>query len=204
MVEESIEKFHATGGRLLGVLGLVAALALMVLGAVEGAPVWGVGLVAVIGVLIWASMLRPGVRIVGDRLELRNMFVTLGVPLGAIEDVAVRRFLALRAGDRRFVSPAIGRTLRQTTRPAKRDQPGGGPDGEGRDLVALAARSYPDFVEARIRTAAADHRTRLGIKGWSDEQRALADDVRTDLAWPEIGALAVAVLVLLVGIVLAL
>ena len=114
----------------------------------------------------------------------------------------MRRVLAVRAGERRFVSPAISRSLRQTMRPKKRDQLGATGD-EARDLVALAARSYPDYVEQRIRDAASDHRDRLGIKGWSDDQEALASDVRVDPSWPELGALVVAVLILVVGIVLA-
>jgi hypothetical protein len=189
MAEESIEKFQPTNGRVVGVLGLVAVLALMTLGAIDGYPVWAVGLLAVVAVMTWAAVLRPGVRIVGDDLELRNMFVTQSVPLGAIEEVAVRRVLAIRAGDRRFVSPAISRSLRQTLRPKKGDQP---------------VPAYPDFVEGRIRAAAADHRDRVGIRARSDEQDALAHDVRSDPAWPELGALAVAVLILLVGVVLAL
>ncbi len=204
MAAEGIEKFQPTNGRVVGVLGLAAVLVLMTLGAIEGYPMWGVGLLAVVGVLTWAAVLRPGVQIADDKLVLRNMFVTQAVPLGAIEEVAVRRVLVIRAGDRRYVSPVISRSLRQTLRPKRRDLAGGGLVDEGPDLVALAARSYPDFVEGRIRVAAADHRDRLGIKGLSDQQDALARDVRHDLAWPELGALAVAVLITLVGIVIAL
>ncbi len=119
MAEEKIEKFQPTNGRLVGVLGLAVVLGLMVVGAIDGYPVWGVGLLAVVAVLTWAAVLRPGVRIVGDELELRNMFFTQAVPLGAIEEVVVRRVLAVRAGERRFVSPAISRTLRQSMRPKK-------------------------------------------------------------------------------------
>jgi hypothetical protein len=199
VTEESVETFRPTSGRVFGVIGLLGVVVLLVLGVVEGFPVWVLGLVATIGVLVWSAMLRPGVRIVGDKLELRDMFRTSAVPLAAIEDVAVRRVLVVRAGERRFVSPAIGRTLRQTMR----SQPTSGAPTDGRDLVALAASSYPDYVEGRIRTAAADHRARLGIRAWSDEQQALARDVRREPAWPELGVLAVALLVSLVGIVLA-
>ena len=183
------ETFRPTNGRVVGVLGLVVVLALLTLGAVDGLPLWGVGLLAVTGVLIWAAVLRPGVRISGDELVLRNMLVTVAVPLGAIEEVTVHRVLAVRAGDRRFVSPAINRSMRQTLRAKKGAQP---------------APSYPDFVEERIRTAAADHRERRGISGPSDDQEALARQVRRDPAWPERVALAVAVVILLAGVVLAL
>ncbi len=195
MAEETIEKFHPTNGRVVGVLGLIAVLVLLVLGAFEGFPVWTVGLLAVVAVLTWASVLRPSVRIVGDELELRNMFLTQSLPLGAIEEVSVRRVLAVRAGDRRFVSPAISRSLRQTLHPKKR---------KSDDPVALAATSYPDFVEERLRTAAQDHLDRLGIRARSDEQLALVSAVRTEPARLELGALGVTVLVMLVGFVLLL
>ncbi len=152
-----------------------------------------------VAVLTWAAVLRPSVRIVGDELELRNMFFTQAVPLCAIEDVVVRRVLAVRAGERRFVSPAISRTLRQSVRPKKQ----GGNAG-----LAPAATSYPDFVEERIRSAAQDHRDRLGIRArpmtGSGEQQDPGRVVRTEPAWPELGALALALLVLLAGVVIAL
>lgn len=201
MTEETVEVFRPTNGRVVGVLGLVVVVGLLVLGAVDGFALWVMGLLATVGVLTWAAMLRPGVRIVGDELELRDMFLTSTLPLGAIEEVAVRRVLVVRAGERRLVSPAISRTLRQTMRPKKTAR-GVAPDG-GDDVVALAMSSYPDFVEHRIRGAATDHRDRLGIRARSPEQRAQAEHLRRELAWPELGALSVAVLVLLVGIVLA-
>ncbi len=195
MAEEKIEKFLPTNGRVVGMLGLAVVLALMVLGAIDGYPVWGVGLLAVVAVLTWSSVLRPGVRIVNDDLELRNMFFTQTLPLGAIEEVVVRRVLAVRAGERRFVSPAISRSLRQSMHPKRK---------RGTEQLALAASSYPDFVEQRIRAAAEDHRDRLGIRARSDEQLALADVVRTEPALPELAALAVALLVMLAGFVIAL
>ena len=76
-------------------------------------------------------------------------------------------------------------------------------EGEADQPVALAATSYPDFVEERIRAAAQDHRDRLGIRARSDEQLALAAVVRTDLAWPELCALTAAALILVLGILLA-
>jgi hypothetical protein len=203
MADDGIERFHPTSGRAAGVVGLALVAVLLAVAALDGAPVWMFGGLAVIGVLVWASMLRPRVQIADDRLELRNMFVDVDIPVGAIEQVAVRQVLAVRAGDRRFVSPAIGRTLRQVVRSGRRGEAAGA-GGEERDLVALATASYPDYVEERIRLAAADHRKRLGVTRWSQEQQALALDVRREPARPELGALAVAALVLLVGIVLAL
>jgi hypothetical protein len=203
VAEQNEETFRPTDGRVAGVLTLIVVLGLMALGVVADYPLWGFGLLAAIGVLTWAAMLQPVVRIADDELVLRNMFITIGIPLAAVEEVAVGRVLAVRAGGRRYVSPAISRTLRQTLR-SRRQGVGRDPDDLGRDLVALAASSYPDFVEERIRIAAADHRDRLDIKGWSDEQDALARQVRRDLSWPELAALGVALVVTLVGVVVEL
>ena len=198
--DNHVENFRPTNGRFVGAVGLIGALAVFVVAVLEDAPLWLLGLSALVAVLVWASVLRPGVRIVGDELELRNMLTTSGIPLAAIEEVVVRRVLAVRAGDRRFVSPAISRTLRQTLRP----KPGSLVANKGDDLVALAAASYPDFVEHRIRQAVADHRARLGIRARSVDQQALGAAIRSERAWPELAALVAAGLVLVVGIVRAL
>ena len=49
----------------------------------------------------------------GRELVLRNMLSTIYIPLAAIEEVAVRQVLAVRAGDKRYVCAGVGRTLRQ-------------------------------------------------------------------------------------------
>ena len=71
-----------------------------------GAPcAWGA---AFAGILSYAALLRPAVRVDSDALVLRNMLDTNVVPLAAIDEVAVRQVLAVRADEKRYVSPAIG------------------------------------------------------------------------------------------------
>ena len=121
---------------------------------------------------------------------MRNMLHTARIPLAAIDQVAVRQVLAVSAGEQRYVSPAIGKTWRQTLRSGRaRSEP-------------TATQSYPVYVEERISQLAEDARAQRGVRRFSAEQAELAGDARRSWAWPEIGGLALAavafVLVLLV------
>ncbi|MCW2766692.1 MAG: hypothetical protein JWO11_2651 [Nocardioides sp.] len=183
MGNQSVERFRPTSGRVTGSIGLVVALAVVVIGIFDreafGPPVVAAALV--IAVLVWASTLRPRVSVTEECLVLRNMLDTVSIPLASIEEVAVRQVLAVRVGRRRYVSPAVGRSWRQTIKSNKSERAGD---------VALA--SYPDFVEQRIRQRCDDERAKRGIERYSDEQVALAADVQRRPAWFEIAALAVA------------
>jgi hypothetical protein len=183
--DEQVERFTVWSSRIVGVIGLVT-VALIVLLGVTGAggdyhpAVYaGCGLV---GVVIWVAILRPEVAIAGDRLVLRNPLNTVGIPLAAIEQIAVRRWLAVRVGDRTLTNAGISRSRRQGVRDDQRQDVTG---------VEIAALSYGAIVERRIQRRAQDARDRQGIKIYSDEQLALAADVRRTWAWPEIAALAV-------------
>ena len=115
--DAKVERFEPTGGRVLGVIALVAAVAAVVIGIVDrnhGYPMSVVLGAVVFGILVWAAMLRPRVWVTEEQLVMRNMLHTVRIPLAAIEQVAVRQVLAVSAGEQRFVSPAIGRSFRQT------------------------------------------------------------------------------------------
>lgn len=192
MSEEPVERFRPTSGRILGVIALVIALAVVVIGVVDreagfSAPV--VAAAVVIGVLVWSAMLRPKVWVTQQDLVLRNMLHTVCIPLAAIEQVAVRQVLAVSAGEKRFVSPAIGRNWRQAFRANRAAR------------QPTAVESYPVFVEERIAQLAEDARARSGVTLLSDEQLVLAEGVRRTWAWPEIVALALASLAFVVTLV---
>src|SRR5690349_17232228 len=93
------ERFPPTSGRVMGVVavGLCAVvLAYAVLDGDQGfeAPVaWAA---AFAGVLSYAALLRPAVRVESGALVLRNMLDTNEIPLAAIQEVAVRQVLAVR------------------------------------------------------------------------------------------------------------
>ena len=142
----------------------------------------------VFGVLVWAAMLRPRVWATEEDLVLRNMLHTARIPLAAIEQVVVRQVLAVSAGEQRYVSPAIGKSLRQTLKSGSPGEPATARAGDGR-----RTRRYPDFVEERISRLAEDARAKRGIgaalRRAAGARRRRAHD---RWAWPEIVGLVVA------------
>lgn len=200
-MSEPVEWFRPTSGRVLGSIGLVVAAAVVVLAVIDrdasGAPATGVGALLA-AVLIWAAMLRPRVGITPSTLVLRNMVDTVHLPLAAVEQLAVRQFLAVRVGEKRFVSAALGHSWRSLARRAARERRAAAPL-EPENVSQIA---YPDLVADRIRHAAEAARLDAGVALLSDEQLALAAGVRREPAWPEI--LAAVMLALLLVLLIAL
>ena len=191
MAESQVEEFRPTSGRAMGVVGLLVCAVVVVYGVLtDGFPVAWIWVALVVGVLVWSSSLRPRVAATSSHLVLRNMLSTVSVPLAAIEQVVVSQVLAVRVGEKRYVSPAIGKSWRQAIK------------GNRQKPTATSETPYPVFVEERISRLASDARDQAGVALLSDEQLALASDVRRTWAWPEIGALALATGGLLVALVL--
>ena len=186
MAEERVERFTSWGSRALGGLGLALVALVLVLGipAVDHTyppVVYACCGLAAVG--IWVTLVRPSVAVVGDRLVLRNPLSTVRVPLAAIEQVVVRQWLAVSAGDQRFTCSGVGRSMWQ----ARRDDQRGGVDGvTGTEIGRL---SYGAIVERRIDKLAEDARARQGVERYSDEQQVLARETQKDWALPEIGLL---------------
>jgi len=199
--EEVAERFRPTSGRVTGFFVAVVGLAVVLVAALPGdqgiAPyvVWGVLLALV---LAWGAMIRPGVWATDDDLVLRNMLSTTTIPLAAIEQVVVRQVLAVRAGHRRYVSPAVGTSLRQLRHVKKQANDDTMPGQPRLDAP------YGTFVEDRIHHLAELARVREGIGLMSDEQIARADDVRREWAYVEIAALVTTGLGFALAVVLAL
>jgi hypothetical protein len=195
VADDVVESFRATSGRVTGTVALLVVTALLVTAAWPGDQgiaayvVWGALFLAA---LTWAAMLRPGLWVTESHLVMRNMLSTISVPLAAIEEVVVRQVCAVRVGERRYVSPVVGKTLREV-RQERRQKRAPTPD----------TMSYPAFVEDRIHQLAEQAREQAGVTLMSDEQVALAAGVRRDWAWFEIVALAVTFVGLVVTIVLA-
>ena len=183
MADDVVERFRPTSGRVTGVLALLVVAAVLVIAVVDPDAFPGpvIAAAAVVGVLVWAAMLRPCAWATERSLVLRGMLDTVSLPLASIEDVAVRQVLAVRAGERRYVSSAVGRSMRQVVRSRS-----GSASSAPHDPSKV---SYADFVEERIRQLAEDARAGAGIARYSDEQVALAADVRRRPAWLEIVAL---------------
>jgi hypothetical protein len=176
VAEDAVEDFRPSSGRISGVLGLGLCVATVVLGVAEfdeGFPPAVVWAALFAGVLFWAAMLRPRVRVSGSELRLRNMLDTITLPLASIEQIVVRQVLSVRAGDRRYVSSAVGKTWRQAMKRDRERKPG-------------AEAPYPVFVEERLSQLAENARSKQGIALMSDEQLELAKAIRREWAWPEI------------------
>ena len=193
MSDEQPERFAPTSGRVVGVVGILLAVTLVGFGLFDrdaGIADWAVALAALFGVLVWASVLRPRVSLVGEDLELRTMLETDLIPLAAIESLVIRQFLAVRVGGKRFVCPALGKRRRQLSGRAQFGSEAVANRLRGKPAATHTTISPVDFAEQRIRQRMDDARTARGIRPGSAEQQALASEVRRQPAWPEIVALA--------------
>ena len=194
MDESETEKFKPTNSRVFGVLAVLAAFVVPVLWVVDrdaGIPGWLVWLSLLFGVLAFGSMLLPAIWLTSERLVLRNMLETVSIPLGSIEQVVVRQVTAVLAGEKRYVSSAVGKSWRQALRSNR--------TGRAHDPTMLQPANphdmaYADFVQQRIYERATQHRSRLGIANSSDEQLELARGIEREPGWPMIAAVAVCVL----------
>ena len=187
-------RFRPTGGRVMGSLAVIAALVVVAI-AVSDPGVVPVAVVAgsvLLGVLGWASMLWPRVSVTADDLVLRTMVEYQRLPLAAIEDLVVRQVLAVRVGDKRYVSTAVGKSWRKAMAGDRQ-----GPRNDDKPITEVA---YADYVEQEIRRRMEQARAEAGVGLLSDEQLALAAGVRREPAWLPIGLIAVAVLGLLAAI----
>jgi hypothetical protein len=196
MQQQQVEKFHPTSGRVSAVLVLLLAGVVVVVGVADpgsvAAPVIAGAVLA--AVLAWATMLRPALMATRDELVMRNMLETVHVPLAAVEQLAVRQVLAVRVGERRYVSTVVGRPWRKVARsPRAGGDSTGGKDGE---------KAYADFVEERLHHLMKEAREAAGVRSLSDEQLALADDVRREPAWLPIVLASVAAAVFVVTLFL--
>ena len=180
------EWFRGSSNGVWAIVALVAVVAVIVGDAVSG---WhlAVTLGAVLfGLLAYATFVRPRVGVERGELVLHHLYSTQRLPVAAVESVAIGRTFEATAAGRHYVSSAIMRPLRQAISLQ-------GP--------ATPETSYPDFVEARIRSLADDARATAGIARESEEQWALAEDVRRTWDWPLIGVTVVVAVAFVVAIV---
>ena len=191
----TVEKFARNGGQVVAGFGALVVVAMLVGWAVDPGQVafWVVPLALVIAMVIWTSTLRPRVLVQGSSLVLRNMLTTVWIPLAAIEEVAVRQVMAVRAGGKRHVCAGVGRSLRQAMKGSAMQHAREGMGGLRGEMAKAAVKepgmNYADFVEIRIQELVNEDRARRGLKRGSPEVHELAAGIRRDLAWPEIAGL---------------
>lgn len=216
------EDFRPTNGPVVGLLALAVLAGVVVLDVlgqgVDLAP-WGYALLVLLGVLVWAAVLRPRVWVGQGDLVLRTMLETVRLPLAAVETIAVRQVLVVTAGGRRYVCPALGRSRRALVRGSGSGGGRGGGGGVGAfvgvrswgdgapvegDEVARRSHEralgvdYPHYVEGRLLELTDRARLEARVRPGSDAQRELAAGVRREPAWPEIAALVLSTAALVV------
>lgn len=203
-----IERFRPTNGRIVGWLGIalcVFAAVSFVIAEPAHVAVPGVLACALVALLVWLAMLRPAVWASVTNLHVRTLASTVSIPMASIEMVVVRRYLLVRSGGRKYICPAIGRSLRKTVRsemkwrPMQFMSPTGSlerlEDSAGQGVATDVAHAYDlayaDFVEQRIARLAADDRARRGIEERSEEEYELGSHVVRRSAWLELAGVAV-------------
>lgn len=195
---EVVERFRPTSGRLTGALGLVVAGVVLLVGVVErdrGFPLWLIAAAVLAAVLVWTSMLRPGLWATREHLVMRNMLETVTIPLAAIESYNVRQVLVVLAGDRRHVSTVLGRSWRNVALGNRRVRPGA-------DGTLPTELPYVDWAQERLGQLIDDARAAAGVRVGSPEQVALGAAVRREPAWLPIAAVAASVAALVVTVLL--
>ena len=216
--EAVVERFKPTSGRFSGwaaVLLSAAVVVAMVAYLDEGFPAWVGGVALLLGVLAWASMLRPALWVTEEHLVMRNLADTLRIRLAAVEEMVVRQVLAVRVGDQRFVSTVLGRTWRKSlksrTARSRGTSPGTTPPDSPPDTAADTATDtqpggglregmpYVDWAEHRLAELIDAARDRARVAPGSEEQRALPDAVRREPALVPLAVIGVAALLLVVS-----
>lgn len=188
----SVEKFEPTGGRVLGYTTLAAIVGLFVYIALLIPTVTGLRValaLAVFGVLVWATQIRPRAFVRDGELWLRNFFRDEAIPLESVDDVTVRRMLEVRVDEERHVCVGIGRSPRAVRR-SGRGLPADSSVGGHPERPA----DYGQYVESRLRDLAAE--ARRSTDGGSKRP------VRHFWAWPEVVALAVTTVAFVVSLLL--
>ncbi|MBC2933764.1 hypothetical protein [Nocardioides sp. zg-1228] len=191
--EVVVERFQPSSGRFSGWATLVLSALLVVAGVAyfdDGFPAWVTAAGLLVGVLAWAANLRPALWVTEEHLVMRNLAETVHIRLDAIEELAVRQVLAVRAADQRFVSTVLGRSWRK----AIVSRRGSTDDGPREGMP------YADWAEHRLHELVDAARDRTGVRPGSKEQLALPDAVRREPAVLPLALTGAAVVALLVSL----
>lgn len=169
-----VERFQPTSGRFTGWLTVGLSAALVIAGVAsldDGFPAWVAAAGLLVGVLAWAAMLRPALWVTEEHLVMRNLADTVHIRLAAIEEMAVRQVLAVRAADRRFVSTVVGRSWRKAMLSRR---------AHGADEGPRDGMPYADWAEHRLHELVDGARKGAGVRPGSEEQLALPHPVRRE------------------------
>ena len=186
--EQPDEWFRNSSSTVWGMLAAGIAAVIVVVDAITGwHPETTAGGV-LFALVAYAAFIRTKVGVSDGDFVLHHLYSTVRFPMAALESVSVGRTLGAYAGGRTYVSGAVGRPIREAVKGAKREH--------------KPLSNHADFIEDRLNALAQDARDRRRIKRDSDEQFALAEDVRRSWDWPliavtiAVGAVFVVLLVL--------
>lgn len=163
-----------SGGRAVGVLGLVviaAVLAYSVVLAEFHLATWPLALLA--GVVVWSVLIRPAVVLREHEVELRNVFHTVRIPYVRVRDVEIGQMTRVHVEGTTYVAGAFGRSRGEIRR-----------DTRAPSDARLDQHSLGWIIEDRISRRAADARRAAG-------EAAAHPPVRRTWARVELTALAV-------------
>jgi hypothetical protein len=196
--DATVERFAPNGGTATAVIGALVVAACLVAWLFDRGkvPLWVPAVALLAAAILWSSTVRPRVMVADRQLVLRNMLTTVRIPLAAVEEVAVRQVMAVRAGGKRYVCAGAGRSLRAAMKGSSvqhaREQMGGFRGEMAKAANREPGMAYADFVELRVRELANEDLMRRGIRRYSAEADELATHVRREWAWPELVALVAA------------
>ncbi len=114
--------FGPTSGGISGVIGVLSGLGLAVVTLVHGPGLGELRYVfggVAFAALTWAVLLRPRVRLLADKVELRNGFSEFLIPYAVVSDIAVRSFTVVQVDKKRYIGLAVGRSRTSMTRRRK-------------------------------------------------------------------------------------
>lgn len=147
-----VEWFQASGrGTGLAILALWVVIAVFCV--TNGADLALFAALLVAAVLTYATLLRPRVGTTSEHLVYRQMFSDLRIPLASIDAMEVSRYFQVTVADKRYISPAVGRS-RRAANAARRS-----------DAVRDPMTSYGDLVEDLTRSRIADAKARASASG---------------------------------------
>jgi hypothetical protein len=202
---DSDRLFRPTSGTAVGWTGVVLAAGGVVTALVGDHTLGGTRFAlaaAIFGLLVHCFMLRPRLVIRRTDLELRNPFGSWHVPLAGVRSVVVRAVTRVYTDDRRYDGVAVGRPVRSMVRGKRGRQVSIGVPGLGASRITedesatrvprgqLDTDMVADFVVEQILFAADRARTAPGPAGTPTRS----------WAWPELTALAVLVVALVVSL----
>ena len=164
-----IERFKPTGGRLVGIVGLVllVLLAVAILGnGFDVGAAFALAVLVLLAVVVVAALIRPGVIAYDDHLLFRNAWTDVRIAWHGIEEVDVRQTIRARVDGRTYHGVAVGKSTRQLLKAnvgretARANMFGGSRHDSLSDQATLTgmhvtAMSYADYVVVKLQGYAA-------------------------------------------------